>query len=237
MNILAIDTSSTVATVAVITEEKLLGEIIINHPKTHSQKLMPVLDQLLMDLDMSVKDMDRIAVANGPGSFTGVRIGLSAAKGLAHPNEIPLIQVSSLEGLAYNLVGCNHYVCSLFDARRDQVYAAIYKNDWDSMALVSEEMNCSIHQLMDEFDNLEGDVIFLGDGIPKYKTIIEEKLGSRGHFAPPSISMQRASSIGLAALRKGDDATLKYDQLTANYLRKSEAERTYEEKQLKNQTE
>ena len=126
MRILALDTSSLVASAAILEDDKLLGEMTINHPKTHSQKLMPIIEALCTSLGLKIKDMDLIAVAGGPGSFTGVRIGLSAAKAFAQPFDIPVVMVSSLKGLAYNLPGFDGIICPILDARRGEVYAGLH---------------------------------------------------------------------------------------------------------------
>ena len=127
MLVLGLDTSSSSASVAVGSEEKLLGEIRIDHTKTHSQKLMPIINQLLENLDMDIKDIDLISVSVGPGSFTGVRIGVSAAKGLAQPYDIPMVSISTLYSMGYNLIDISGYICPIFDARRNQVYTSVLK--------------------------------------------------------------------------------------------------------------
>ncbi len=161
MNMLAIDTSSLVATVAVMNEEKLLGEYTINSPMTHSQKLMPIIEELLSTLDLSMEDIDHIAASRGPGSFTGVRIGIATVKGLAHARNIPIIGVSSLEGLAYNIPYGEELICPIMDARRNQVYTGVYKwVDYELKEIV-KEAPLSIDELMDELKKREEKVIFL----------------------------------------------------------------------------
>lgn len=233
MNILAIDTSSLVATIAIINEENLLGEYTINTPMTHSQKLMPIIDELMSNLDMSMKDIDLIAVSRGPGSFTGIRIGVATAKGLAHPTNIPVIGISSLEGLANNITYSKDLICPIMDARRNQVYTGVYK--WEDYALknVVEETPLTIDELMEILLQKKEKVVFLGDGLNRYKKDIEKTLGYRAVFAPKYVSMQRASSIGQLALNKiknEDNVLQNYLDISPVYLRKSEAERQYEEK-------
>lgn len=233
MNILAIDTSSLVASVAVINEEKLLGEFTINHPRTHSQKLMPMLKDLLKTLDINMKDIDLITVARGPGSFTGIRIGIATVKGLAHPYDIPVLGISSLEGLAANVTFSNKLICPIMDARRSQVYTGIYK--WEDYKLknILEEAPLKIEELMEVLLEKKEDVVFLGDGIGKYKDHIINTLGEKAIFAPQYINMQRASSIAQLALDKleiGEVKSESYLEITPKYLRKSEAERQYEER-------
>jgi len=233
MNILAVDTSSLVATVAVMNEEKLLGEYTINSPMTHSQKLMPIIDELLSTLDLSMDDVDMIAVSRGPGSFTGVRIGISTVKGLAHPRNIPIIGVSSLEGLAYNLSYGEELICPIMDARRSQVYTGVYKWVDYNLKTIVDEAPLTINELIDKLKNREERVIFLGDGLTRYKDEIIDSLGDKALFAPCFLNMQRASSIAQLAFDKLDKEGLEpksYHNITPVYLRKSEAERQYEEK-------
>lgn len=236
MNILAIDTSSLVATVAVINEEKLLGEFTINSPMTHSQKLMPIIDQLLSSLELSMEDIDTIAASRGPGSFTGIRIGIATIKGLAHGRKIPIVGVSSLEGLAYNITYSKELICPIMDARRNQVYTGVYK--WENHKLINivEEAPLSINELMDKLKEREEKVIFLGDGLGRYKEDIISGLGEKALFAPLYVNMQRASSIAQLALDKinnGESKPEDYLSIAPIYLRKSEAERQYEEKMRK----
>lgn len=233
MNMLAVDTSSLVATVAVMNEEKLLGEYTINSPMTHSGKLMPIIEELLSTLDLSMGDIDYIAVSRGPGSFTGVRIGIATVKGLAHVRNIPIVGVSSLEGLAYNIPYGEELICPIMDARRNQVYTGVYK--WIDYGLkeVVEEAPLSIDELMAELKKRKEKVIFLGDGLSRYKEEIINNLGDRAVFAPRFVNMQRASSIAQLAFDKMAKKDLKpesYHSITPVYLRKSEAERQYEEK-------
>ncbi|WP_432662725.1 tRNA (adenosine(37)-N6)-threonylcarbamoyltransferase complex dimerization subunit type 1 TsaB [Wukongibacter baidiensis] len=233
MNMLAIDTSSLVATVAVMNEEKLLGEYTINSPMTHSQKLMPIIEELLSTLDLSMEDIDYIAASRGPGSFTGVRIGIATVKGLAHARNIPIIGVSSLEGLAYNITYSEELICPIMDARRSQVYTGVYKwIDYELKEIV-KEAPLSIDELIGELKKREEKVIFLGDGVSKYREEIINNLGDKALFAPEFINMQRASSIAQLAVDKMKRNELEvdsYHSITPVYLRKSEAERQYEEK-------
>ena len=121
-HVLGIDTSSIVATIAIINEEKLLAEYIVNNKKTHSEKMMGVIDNVLADSGVELKDIDVVAVAKGPGSFTGIRIGMACAQGLAHALKKPMIGVNTLDGLAYNLIGTGDLVCPMMDAQRQEVY-------------------------------------------------------------------------------------------------------------------
>ena len=127
MKILSVDTSSNVASVAITDDEKLICEITVNTKKTHSQTIMPMIDSALKQSELEISDIDLIASANGPGSFTGLRIGVSAVKGLAHAAKIPVVGVSILEAMAYNLPFCEYVISPIMDARRQQVYNAVYE--------------------------------------------------------------------------------------------------------------
>jgi tRNA threonylcarbamoyladenosine biosynthesis protein TsaB len=233
MLVLGIETSSTSASVALLDEGQLLGEVVVNSSKTHSQKLMPIIDQLLKNCDVKVREIDLIGVATGPGSFTGVRIGISTAKGLAHPFDIPLVEVSTLEAMAYNAVNGKSLICPIFDARRDQVYTRVMAWENGKLETVIEDENCLIGELLDQLKALNKPVTFLGDGILKFESLIKETLGDLAWMAPQNARMPRGSSVAQAAYDAPEENRRKYDCVKANYLRKSEAERTYEEKQKK----
>lgn len=237
MKILAIETSSHVASVAVLEDHMLLGEFTVNHPKTHSQKLMPLLQSLLESLELKVSEMDYLAVSEGPGSFTGVRIGLSAVKGLAHPHNIPIIQVSSLEAMVQPFAGFDGWICPLMDARRNEIYTGLYGYGPEGFFAVMEEVAVeplafvtAIKEAIEEALVPPSKVMFLGDGLPKYEDQIKAILGDSYMAAPEAYNRQRAASVAQLALVRLETA-VGYDGVHANYMRKSEAETTYEEKQ------
>lgn len=230
MLVLGIETCSTVASVALIDDKQLLGEILINSTKTHSQKLMPIIDQLLKNCDVKVKDLDLIGVSCGPGSFTGVRIGLSTAKGLAHPFDIPMVEVSSLEALGYNMTFGEGLICPIFDARRNQVYSRVMKWEENKLITVIEDENCLVDELVEQLQAYTEPVIFTGDGVIAFEDFLKEKLGARAIMAPQNARMPRGSSVAQAAYEAHEDKHKKYDDVKANYLRKTEAERNYEAK-------
>lgn len=241
MLILAIDTTSVCASVAIIEDGHMHGEFTLNHPKTHSQKVMPMLEALLKESGFKLTDMDAIAVANGPGSFTGIRIGLSTAKGLAQPFGTKVYEVSSLLGLAYNLEGSDALLCPLMDARRDEVYTALYTFEAteDGMRIKHLLPEQGIHPLKwgEAVAQVQAEtgkrVIFLGDGARKYgETVGSAMAPGTWSIAAPHLLMQRAASIGTAALY-GEGVLREHDAIDANYLRKSEAEETREAKNAK----
>ena len=217
MKILALDTSGNVASAAIIDEGKLICESILNHKKTHSEKIMPMIDALLSDSETDISEIDLFAAAIGPGSFTGLRIGVATAKALAHATGKGVLGICTLEGLAYNLFGADGLVCTIMDARRDQVY----KEHIAPRALAIDEC----------ISELEGEkrVYFLGDAVPLFREKIKEELKDAAIFAPAAALMQRASSVASAAYQRREQA-LSYSELLPFYIRKSQAEREYEEK-------
>lgn len=229
MKILAFETSSHVASVAVLADDMLLGEFTINHPKTHSQKLMPMLEMLLEALELNIKDFDYLAVSKGPGSFTGVRIGVSTVKGLAQPHKIPVVAVSSLEALGYPFVGFEGLICPIMDARKNEVYTALYR--WSGGVLTAEVPDHAIAPdlWLESLKNRSESILLVGDGLPKYGALYQEALGERLTLAPAAFNRQRASSVAQAATLRTAEA-VSYDVVPTEYLRKSEAETTYDAK-------
>jgi tRNA threonylcarbamoyladenosine biosynthesis protein TsaB len=231
MKILAIDTSSMVASAAIMDEEKLAAEYIINHEKTHSEQLMPIIEELLESCGINIEEIDAIAVSSGPGSFTGLRIGGATAKGLAHAHNKKLIGVPTLDGLAFNLPYCQGIICPIMDARRNQVYTALYK--WDQGNFYKLKPHCAValSELLEGLKAREEMVIFLGDGVPVHRELIQSTLGVRARFAPRNADRQRASSIAelaMEALKRGEGGS--GDGFVPFYLRKSQAEREYDKK-------
>ncbi len=229
MKILAFETSSHVASVAVLTDEMLLGEFTINHPKTHSQKLMPMLEMLLEALELKIQDFDYLAVSKGPGSFTGVRIGVSTVKGLAQPHKIPVIAVSSLEALGQPFVGFEGLICPIMDARKNEVYTALYQWVDGVLTTVVADQPIAPDLWLESLKCRNEQILLVGDGLPKYGEVYKVALGERLTLAPASFNRQRASSVAQSAMVKTADA-VSYDVVPTEYLRKSEAETTYDAK-------
>lgn len=227
--ILAIESSSHVASVAILENDILLGEFTLNHPKTHSQKLMPMLESLMASLDLKIPDIDAIAVTVGPGSFTGVRIGLATAKALSQPFNLPLIPVSSLKAVAQGFQGFSGYICIIMDARKNEVYTGCYRWSDGQLTDVFEEYAAHPEALLDQLRALNGPIMLAGDGLPKYEEAFKEGLGNRLIISHSAHSRQRAANV--AELAKATTSTaVTYDAIAAEYLRKSEAETTYESK-------
>lgn len=226
MRILAIDSSGMVASVAVVEDEVLLGEYTINHKKTHSQTLLPMIDEVIRMLELDISEMDAIAVAGGPGSFTGLRIGSATAKGLGLALNKPLIQIPTVEGLAYNLMGCSALVCPLMDARRNQTYTGLYEFEGYRMDTLVDQCAVGIDEIIEQVNLFEREVTFLGDGVAVFTPYIGEHCYVPYTFAPAHLNRQRAASIAVLAMeyyRIGRVQTAAEHR--PEYLRMSQAER------------
>ncbi len=228
MVILGIDSSATAASAAIINDGKLVSEVFSDTGLTHSQTLLPMIEKCLQMANISVEDIDLIAVANGPGSFTGVRIGIATVKGIAFMNDIECVEVSTLESMAYNLPVFNGIICSVMDARCNQVYTAMFKNtDGCKVNRLSEDSAMSIDELGEKLKNLGKSVIFVGDGAEIcYNKLSSEVNGL--YISPVNIRKQRASSVALCGLDK-DRKIAK--ELAVNYIRLPQAQRELAKKQ------
>ena len=225
MKILAFETSAKAASVAITDNGKLLGESYQNTGLTHSQTLMVMAEDLLKTCNLQVKDVEAVAVAAGPGSFTGVRIGVAAAKGFAWGAEIPCYGVSTLEAMARSLGIWEGYVVPAMDARRSQVYTAIFHAERGVLTRVEEDMAISLAELGEKIKNFEENIFLVGDGANLcYNTLLEEVPGL---ILPVEHRMhQRAIGVALAAQAMADAGDPGNGaELTPNYLRLSQAER------------
>ncbi len=229
MKIIGLDSSGLAASVAVVEDGILLAEYTTDYKKTHSQTLLPMLAELKNMIELDLSSVDAIAIASGPGSFTGLRIGAATAKGLGLALKKPLVEVPTLEGLACHLWGTDRLVCPLMDARRNQVYTGLYEftaKDGDfSLHTLREQCAVDIHEILDRINELGRDVIFLGDGVPVYREIICGETKVPFAFAPAGQNRQRAANIaalGAVYYRQGRTVTAAEHQ--PQYLRKSQAE-------------
>ena len=225
MLILAFETSAKACSVAIHDGQKLLGESYQNTGLTHSQTLMVMAEDLLKSCGKTAADVTHLAVAAGPGSFTGVRIGVSAAKGFAWGAELPVYGVSTLESMALSLGALGGHVCCCMDARRKQVYNAIFLAENGKLTRVSEDRAISLEDLKNELEHIDGPVYLVGDGAElTHKTLSGE---IPGLILPPEHRrQQRASGVALAAIEamnRGESAD--GAALQPNYLRLSQAER------------
>lgn len=244
MRVLAIDSSGMTATVAVVEDTQTIAEYTVNFKKTHSQTLLPMIDTMGKMIELDLKSIDAIAVAGGPGSFTGLRIGSATAKGLGLALEKPLIHVPTVDGLAYNLYGCQDIICPIMDARRKQVYTGMYtfarrelegSKETELVLDVLEAQNASpIDELIERLNVHGRPVVFLGDGVPVYQDVIREKMRVPFSFAPASANRQRAAVVGVLGIqyyKEGKFETAMEHQ--PDYLRVSQAERERAEKERK----
>ena len=233
MKILGIDTSSMAASVAVIEDNKLICEYTINTKKTHSQKLMPMIENMLGLSDLNVREIDAIAVCEGPGSFTGLRIGMATAKAIAHVNDIPVIGVNSLEALAANMNLCDKKICSILDAQRNQVYTGRYQYEGTKLVEIKEIGIQQIDELLEKLAQSGEQWILVGEAVYKY----EDKIREISNIEIPAASnnVTKAGSLCSVAKVKFDEGKDIFDCYTVNplYIRKSQAEEQYEEKQRK----
>lgn len=200
MIILALDSSGLVASVAIANEEALLAEYTINYKKTHSQTLLPMLDEIARMVDLDLSNINAIAVSAGPGSFTGLRIGSATAKGLGLAMNKPIISVPTVDSLAYNLHGTDKLVCPIMDARRDQVYTGLYEFIGDKLSIISSQKAVSIDEIIDEINKIGRETVFLGDAVPIQRDRIKETIKVAYTFAPIHMNRQRAGSTAALAI-------------------------------------
>lgn len=226
MKLLAIDSSGLVATVALLCDDVLVGEYTIHNKKTHSQTLLPMIHDMMQMAEVDVCELDGIAVAAGPGSFTGLRIGASTAKGLAQALHIPMVAVPTLEGLAFNLIGAEALVCPMMDARRNQAYYGIYNVSGKCPVAVEEQATAPVEDVVEKINILKKPVIFIGDGVPVFREQLEQTIEVPYQFGADSVRYQRASSIAaLGRIYFENDCQMEAKEFAPVYLRMSQAER------------
>lgn len=231
MLILAIDTSALVCSAALVDDTKTIGQISFSHKKTHSQTIMPIIHDLCKTAECDLKTVDYIAVSNGPGSFTGLRIGAATAKGLAYGLNKEIIPVPTLDALAYNIFSTDSIIVPIMDARRQQVYTAFYKWEGSTQVNITGFLASDINAVLEDLREYGDRVIFLGDGVQVHKETI---LGYNNNylFAPQSLNMQMASSVGALAFSYASmGRAVGLSEFNVFYLRQSQAERTYEERE------
>ena len=230
MRILALDSSGLVATVAILEDDQTIAEYTVNYKKTHSQTLLPMLDEIVKMTEYDLQTIDAIAVAGGPGSFTGLRIGSATAKGLGLALNKPLIHVPTVDGMAYNLFGNEGLICPIMDARRNQVYTGIYRFQ-KTFDIIEEQMAMSVQELIGKLNQYGEKVTFLGDGVPAYQSQLEGGLQVEYCFAPAHVNRQSAAAVGALGMKyfvEGKMETAMEHQ--PDYLRLSQAERERAEK-------
>lgn len=231
MVILGIESAALTASVAVVTDDLLTAEYTVNHKKTHSQTLLPMLDEIVRMTELDKTKIDAIAVSAGPGSFTGLRIGAATAKGLGLALGKPLVAVPTLDAAACNLFGTDLLVCPVMDARRNQVYNGLY-HCRTGLETVEPSRAIGVPELLEELNRRGEQVIFLGDGVPVLRDAAAETLKVPFFFAPAGMNRMRAASVaqlGAEKFRRGE--TVSASDFAPEYLRKSQAEREFEEAQ------
>ena len=222
MLICSVDSSATPASVCLFEDDKIVAEYYLNTGFTHSQTLMAMLESVLKISGKRADDIDLYAVNSGPGSFTGVRIGVSAVKGMAYAQDKPCVEVSTLESMAYNFLGSHTIVCACMDARRKQVYHGLFRVDGDRIERLCEDKAIAIEELLIGLPNGE-EIILVGDGAELVSQSAEDPAVK---LAPPNLRYQRASSVALAAVEtynRGE--AVSPAALMPRYLRLSQAER------------
>ncbi|MDO5403384.1 MAG: tRNA (adenosine(37)-N6)-threonylcarbamoyltransferase complex dimerization subunit type 1 TsaB [Eubacteriales bacterium] len=237
MKLLAIESSAVTASVAIMTEDILTAEYTINYKKTHSQTLLPMIDEICKMTETDVNTIDYYAVSVGPGSFTGLRIGAATGKGMALATGKDMVAVPTLEALAYNLYGTDKLVCSIMDAKRRHLYCGMYTFDEaGNLKRVKNQCLISYEELADMLNEMAVPVFFVGDGIAAAGDMLKESLKVKAFFAPAHMNTQRAASVAMAAIsRINQGDVVSADALRPDYLRPSQAERELSEKMKNNE--
>lgn len=230
MKILAIDTSATAASVCLAGEDKILGSFYTNTALTHSQTLVPMIDQVLKTTQTAIDELDYIAVNSGPGSFTGVRIGVAAAKGLAFKKNVKCVSVSTLESMAYNMLGNECFVCAVMDARCSQVYNALFRVNSDKVERLCDDRALALSDLKLELEQIDEKIVLVGDGAEITAKYLENSL-SNVFLAPINKQIQNASSTALAAFKSiSENKIITPAELMPTYLRLPQAQRELNKK-------
>lgn len=232
MIILGLDTTTLACSVALLNGDLLPAEFTLNIRKTHSERLLPLIDFVLRECDTHREQLEAIAAASGPGSFTGIRIGLATARGLAQGLAIPAVGVSTMEALADAVAVPGALICPLLDARRSQVYAALYRREPApelDLELIIPPAATALSALVSRLKRFQQPIIFTGEGLQSYSGYLQDAMGSLAVLTPPPLRFNRAGLVAwrgrrLLAARRG----LSYRELLPFYLRRPEAERLAE---------
>jgi len=223
MRLLAIDTSGPVCGVAILTEKGIVHECAVTNRLTHSVNLLPMIDTAFQSTGLTIQDMDRLAVVTGPGSFTGVRIGVSTLKGLAHGASKPCVAVDALEAMAAGVGDFSGVICPIQDARAGQVYGAAFSSGEERPERLMPDTPLKLEEYVDLIRSFGDRFLFLGDGMPVHRAKLEAMLGEAAVFAKPQTAFLRpASAAYLASL---EEKEMDYTQLQPMYLRAPSAER------------
>ena len=229
MKILALDTSGINCSACIIDDTKVICDFNLNTGMTHSEKLMPMIDTMLKNSNIELSDIDVFACSIGPGSFTGLRIGISTVKAFALSLNKPVVGVPSLVGLAFNISNFDGIICSILDAKNDNVYAALFKYKNDIPVMIENYFTDSIDSLIENLKEKNEKVMFVGDGSASFKDKLKTSLEEKAYFAPLHLNNQLSTSIAKAALEKVKFSEFDTcDTLMPMYLKKSQAEREAE---------
>ena len=229
MIVLSMDSSSLVTTVALLRDEHVLGEFTINFKREHSVILMEKVEELLKDCEIDINDVDGFVVSKGPGSFTGLRIGMATVKGLSMGSNKPYVSVSSLDALAYSLLNFDGLICPIMDALRDSVFTCIYKNVDGNLTKVIDYSALSLEELASELNSKGEKVIFVGDAVYKHKNYFEENINN-AVFAPNHLNLIKASSLGELGMIELKNGNFDDKNSAPLYLKKPQAVRELEQR-------
>lgn len=233
MKVLGIDSSGLVASAAIVADNTLVAEFTINNKQTHSQTLLPMIDKVVEMSGVALDELDGIAVAAGPGSFTGLRIGASTAKGMGLALKKPIVSVPTLEGLAYRMAVAEGMICPMMDARRNQVYTGIYQMQEGRLICIQEQTAVDVAEIIEKVNSLGCRVTFLGDGVPVHQETLEHNVIVPYQFAPLHMNRQSAAAVAaLGAIYLSEGRLEDAREHKPIYLRKSQAEREREKKGL-----
>lgn len=226
MKILGIESATITASCAVSEKDVLLCEYSQSYNKTHSEKLMPLIIQALKDNSITVDELDYIAISKGPGSYTGLRIGASIAKGFSIAKDLPIVAVPTMKSLACNIYSNSEYIVPIMDAKGNRAYAGVYKWENNSLKTIKEQFACNIEDIPEIINSLDSDVIINGDGAVIYKEYLETNINKKIYFAPEQFSVLKASSICFLAYEMIlEGKIVSCDKFAPEYLRLSQAER------------
>lgn len=225
VKVLAIESSGMTASVAIATEQKVVAEYTVNHKMTHSQTLLPMIDEILKFIGMELEETDALAVSAGPGSFTGLRIGSATAKGIALALKKDIVTVPTLEAMAYNFYGYNGLICPMMDARRNRVYTGLYEFENGALKIIHDQDVDEIEEVLNWINEQGKKAILLGDGVEVYSEEIAKGLDVEYMIAPVHMRHQSASSVAMLGLNMIKEGKLQESQMHKPiYLRPSQAE-------------
>ena len=231
MKILALDTSTNMASIAVMDDNMVLGEYSLNQDLSHSENLLPMIQELLESLNINISEIDLYGVSIGPGSFTGLRIGVATVKAFAHLFDKPIVGISTMEALAFNLP-YNHILVPMIDARRDRVYTGIYSWEGKELKTLMEADAIEVDILLERLNKDYENIVVNGNGTLIYRERIEKNLGNKVRISSIGNNSSRATSVGELALIKYNKGQVdNYFTLAPDYLRKSQAERELNQKE------